>query len=124
MDHHADALHAAIDEVLAGHRDAFRHIVRAHGLAVRGFIGSQLYHLDDVDDLAQDVFLAAALDQHEPMTVFLVNGVMLQGFVTGFDQFAVVLERAPHQQLVYKHAISTVVPSRAVNFSMESSGEN
>ena len=59
MDQQADALHAAIDEVLAGHRDAFRHIVREYGLGVRGFIASQLYHLDDVDDLAQDVFLAA-----------------------------------------------------------------
>lgn len=59
MDHDANALHAAIDEVLAGHRDAFRHIVREYGLGVRGFIASQLYHLDDVDDLAQDVFLAA-----------------------------------------------------------------
>ena len=55
MDHHADALHAAIDEVLAGHRDAFRHIVREHGLGVRGFIASQLYHLDDVDDLAHEL---------------------------------------------------------------------
>ena len=59
MDHDADALHAAIDEVLAGHREAFRHIVREYGLGVRGFIASHLYHLDDVDDLAQDVFLAA-----------------------------------------------------------------
>jgi len=59
MDHDPNALHAAIDEVLAGHRDAFRHIVREYGLGVRGFIASQLYHLDDVDDLAQDVFLAA-----------------------------------------------------------------
>ncbi|MFA6545125.1 MAG: sigma-70 family RNA polymerase sigma factor [Limisphaerales bacterium] len=59
MDHNADPLNSVIDEVMAGHRDAFRHIVRAYGLSVRGFIASQLYHLDDVDDLAQDVFLAA-----------------------------------------------------------------
>ncbi|PHX94660.1 MAG: RNA polymerase factor sigma-70 [Pedosphaera sp.] len=59
MDHDPNTLHTAIDEVLAGHRDAFRHIVREYGLSVRGFIASQLYHLDDVDDLAQDVFLAA-----------------------------------------------------------------
>ncbi len=59
MDHNIAALHAAIDEVMAGHRDAFRHVVREYGLGVRGFIASQLYHLDDVDDLAQDVFLAA-----------------------------------------------------------------
>ncbi|MBM3872011.1 MAG: sigma-70 family RNA polymerase sigma factor, partial [Verrucomicrobia bacterium] len=59
MNHDMNALHAALDKVLAGQRDAFRVVVREYGLGVRGFIASQLYHLDDVDDLAQDVFLAA-----------------------------------------------------------------
>ena len=67
----------------------------------------------------QDVFLAAALDQREPMTVFLMNGVMLQGFVTGFDQFAVVLERAPQMQLVYKHAMSTLQPANGLDLQGE-----
>lgn len=67
----------------------------------------------------QDVFLAAALDQHEPMTVFLVNGVMLQGHVTGFDQFAVVLERGPQMQLVYKHAMSTLQPNENLDLQGE-----
>ncbi len=67
----------------------------------------------------QDVFLAAALDQREPMTVFLMNGVMLQGHVTGFDQFVVVLERAPHMQLVYKHAMSTLQPANALDLQGE-----
>lgn len=67
----------------------------------------------------QDVFLAAALEQREPMTVFLMNGVMLQGFVTGFDQFAVVLERAPQMQLVYKHAMSTLQPAHGLDLQGE-----
>ena len=47
----------------------------------------------------------AASREHEPMTIFLVNGVMLQGAVAGFDQFSLVLERGGQVQLVYKHAI-------------------
>lgn len=59
----------------------------------------------------QDVFLHATHDQNEPMTLFLVNGVMLQGTVAGYDQFSVLLERAGHVQMVYKHAISTLQPA-------------
>jgi host factor-I protein len=58
----------------------------------------------------QDVFLAAAAREQQPMTLFLVNGVMLQGHVAGFDQFSVLLEREQQLQLVYKHAISTLQP--------------
>lgn len=58
----------------------------------------------------QDVFLAAAAREKAPMTLFLVNGVMLQGHVAGFDQFSVLLERDGQLQLVYKHAISTLQP--------------
>ncbi|HKH27717.1 MAG TPA: RNA chaperone Hfq [Sphingomicrobium sp.] len=58
----------------------------------------------------QDVFLAAAAKDSAPMTLFLVNGVMLQGNVVGFDQFSVLLERDEQLQLVYKHAISTLQP--------------
>jgi host factor-I protein len=72
----------------------------------------------------QDVFLAAALDQREPMTVFLVNGVMLQGHVTGFDQFAIVLERGPQLQLVYKHAMSTLQPNDNLDLQGESDGDD
>lgn len=59
----------------------------------------------------QDLFLAAAAREKERMTLFLVNGVMLQGSVTGFDQFSLVLERGGQVQLVYKHAISTLQPA-------------
>ena len=67
----------------------------------------------------QDVFLAAAARDHERMTLFLVNGVMLQGSVTGFDQFSLVLERGGQAQLVYKHAISTLQSTHPLNLSGE-----
>ena len=67
----------------------------------------------------QDVFLAAAAREHERMTLFLVNGVMLQGSVTGFDQFSLVLERGEQVQLVYKHAISTLQPQHPLNLGAE-----
>lgn len=63
----------------------------------------------------QDLFLAAAARQSERMTLFLVNGVMLQGHVTGFDQFSLVLERGGQIQLVYKHALSTLQPAHPLN---------
>jgi RNA polymerase sigma-70 factor, ECF subfamily len=52
-------LDAAVAEVLRGNRDAFRLIVRAYGLPLRSYLASQVHHLDDVDDLAREVFLAA-----------------------------------------------------------------
>jgi len=70
----------------------------------------------------QDVFLAAAARDHERMTLFLVNGVMLQGSVTGFDQFSLVLERGGQVQLVYKHAISTLQPAHPLSFGGDDSG--
>lgn len=63
----------------------------------------------------QDIFLAAALRDKEMMTVFLVNGVMLQGSVDGFDQFCLLLERSGQSQLVYKHAVSTLQPAHALD---------
>ncbi len=63
----------------------------------------------------QDLFLAAAARDHAGMTLFLVNGVMLQGAVAGFDQFSLVLERGGQVQLVYKHAISTLQPVKALD---------
>ena len=62
----------------------------------------------------QDLFLAAASRDHERMTLFLVNGVMLQGVVTAFDQFCLLLERSGQIQMVYKHAVSTLQPARAL----------
>ncbi|MGN6059536.1 MAG: RNA chaperone Hfq [Sphingomicrobium sp.] len=67
----------------------------------------------------QDLFLAAASRNQERMTLFLVNGVMLQGSVTGFDQFSLVLERGGQIQLVYKHALSTLQPAHPLNLEAE-----
>ena len=62
----------------------------------------------------QDTFLNAVRKQKVPVTVFLVNGVKLQGMVTWFDNFCLLLKRDGQAQLVYKHAISTVMPSGSV----------
>jgi host factor-I protein len=58
----------------------------------------------------QETFLSRARDSKVPLTVFLVNGVKLQGVVTWFDSFSLLLTRGVDAQLVYKHAISTIVP--------------
>ena len=67
----------------------------------------------------QDVFLNQLRKQKTPVTVFLVNGVKLQGIITWFDNFCVLLRRDGHSQLVYKHAISTVMPATPVSLYAE-----
>ena len=62
----------------------------------------------------QDTFLNHVRKAKVPLTIFLVNGVKLQGVVTWFDNFCLLLRRDGHSQLVYKHAISTVMPSHPV----------
>jgi host factor-I protein len=63
----------------------------------------------------QDTFLNQVRKSKTPLTIFLVNGVKLQGIVTWFDNFCVLLRRDGHSQLVYKHAISTIMPGAPVN---------
>ena len=63
----------------------------------------------------QDVFLNHVRKNKAPVTVFLVNGVKLQGIISGFDNFCVLLRRDGHVQLVYKHAISTVMPAGPIS---------
>ena len=65
----------------------------------------------------QDVFLNHLRKNKTPVTIFLVNGVKLQGIVTWFDNFSVLLRRDGHSQLVYKHAISTVMPAQPLNLA-------
>nr|WP_295374610.1 RNA chaperone Hfq [uncultured Sphingosinicella sp.] len=72
--------------------------------------------------LLQEVFLSAVRRAEEPVTMFLVNGVMLQGEIVAFDLFCMLLQREGLSQLVYKHAISTVQPEHPVSF-MESDNE-
>jgi host factor-I protein len=62
----------------------------------------------------QDTFLNYVRKNKTPLTIFLVNGVKLQGVVTWFDNFCVLLRRDGHSQLVYKHAISTIMPGHPI----------
>jgi host factor-I protein len=66
--------------------------------------------------LLQEVFLGAVRRAQEPVTMFLINGVMLQGEIAAFDLFCMLLQRDGMVQLVYKHAISTIQPERPVSF--------
>ncbi len=74
--------------------------------------------------LLQDVFLYAMCDKKEPVTAFLVNGVMLQGVIGAYDLFALLLERDSTMQLVYKHAVSTIQPAHPVNLAEYNQGED
>ncbi len=69
----------------------------------------------------QDTFLTRIRRNKTNVTLFLMNGYQLRGVVTGFDAFVVVLMTESKQQVIYKHAISTIVPERAVE--LEGSGE-
>ena len=62
----------------------------------------------------QDIFLTKVRKQSLPVTVFLMNGFQMRGSVTGFDSFTVVLDTDGRQQVIYKHAISTIVPLHPV----------
>lgn len=70
----------------------------------------------------QDVFLSAVERSHVPVTMFLVNGVMLQGEIAAYDLFCMLLQRDGASQLVYKHAISTVQPASPLNLAEEDEG--
>ncbi|MBX9684244.1 MAG: RNA chaperone Hfq [Hyphomicrobium sp.] len=71
----------------------------------------------------QDTFLNYVRKNKTPLTIFLINGVKLQGIVSWFDNFCVLLRRDGHSQLVYKHAISTIMPGGPVNLN-DSDGES
>jgi host factor-I protein len=74
--------------------------------------------------LLQDVFLYAMSDRKEPVTTFLVNGVMLQGAIIAYDLFSLLLERDGTMQLVYKHAVSTIQPAAMVNLAEYNQGKD
>ncbi len=63
----------------------------------------------------QDIFLNQVRKEHIAVTIYLTNGFQLKGMVKGFDNFTVVLDSDGKQQLVYKHAISTISPMKVVN---------
>ena len=69
--------------------------------------------------LLQDIFLNAVRKSEDSVTMFLINGVMLQGQIAGFDLFCMLLQREGMAQLVYKHAVSTIQPARPLNLAEE-----
>lgn len=72
----------------------------------------------------QDTFLNQVRKENLPVTIYLVNGFQLKGLIKGFDNFTVVLEFDGRQQMVYKHAISTVMPIRPINLAAASAAES
>jgi len=68
----------------------------------------------------QDIFLLKAKRDKLPVTMFLMNGFQMRGVITGFDAFVVILESEGRQQVIYKHAISTIAPGRNVALTEES----
>ena len=66
----------------------------------------------------QDLILNEVRKEHVPVTLFLMNGFQMKGSVTGFDSFIVVLSSEGKQQMIYKHAISTLVPLQPVRFPL------
>jgi host factor-I protein len=68
----------------------------------------------------QDIFLLRARRDRVPVTMFLMNGFQMRGTITGFDAFVVILDSEGRQQVIYKHAISTIAPMRTVELAEES----
>ncbi len=67
----------------------------------------------------QDLFLLRAKRDRVPVTMFLMNGFQMRGVITGFDAFVVILDSDGRQQVIYKHAISTIAPIRSVELDTE-----
>lgn len=72
----------------------------------------------------QDVFLNQARKDKNPVTVFLMNGYQFKGIVKGFDSYIVILDCEGKQYIVYKHAISTIVPAKTINIMDAANGNN
>lgn len=106
-------------------RDGQSQLVYKHAISTvmpaHGFDAAQLSALlptpPGKSKTLQEIFLGAVHKSGEPVTMFLVNGVMLQGDIAAFDLFCVLLERDHQVQLVYKHAISTVQPNGPINLT-------
>ena len=69
----------------------------------------------------QDPFLNILRKEHIPVSIFLVNGIKLQGQIDSYDQFVILLKNSVNQ-MIYKHAISTIVPAKSINIPMEEPG--
>ena len=70
-------------------------------------------------ELYQDQFLNQARKSRTPLTVFLMNGFQLRGVITGFDPFVIVIQSDGKQQMIYKHAVSTIIPAVPVSLTQE-----
>ncbi len=67
----------------------------------------------------QDIFLSKVKKDKTIITIFLMSGYQLRGIVSGYDNYTIVLDSEGTQQMIYKHAISTMIPSKKVNFNVE-----
>ena len=79
-------------------------------------------NMSNKGQLLQDPFLNTLRTEHVPVSIYLVNGIKLQGQIESFDQYVVLLRNSV-TQMVYKHAISTVVPSRPISLAPEKEAE-
>lgn len=71
----------------------------------------------------QDVFLNQVRKERVPITIYLINGYQLKGYVKGFDNYTIVMEMDGKQQLVYKHAVSNITPLKTVAFIFADGGK-
>jgi host factor-I protein len=86
------------------------------------FLNTEHIVSNNKGQLLQDPFLNQLRREHVPVSIYLVNGIKLQGQIESFDQYVVLL-RNTVTQMVYKHAISTIVPGRPVQFAATQTGE-
>lgn len=70
-------------------------------------------------EIYQDQFLNQVRKCRMPLTVFLMNGFQMRGIVTGFDAFVILLQSEGKQQMIYKHAVSTIIPSMPISLTQE-----
>ncbi|MDB5685310.1 MAG: RNA-binding protein Hfq [Sphingomonas bacterium] len=105
-------------------RDGQSQLIYKH--AISTVMPAHALDLSDIDKtfaderkptLLQEIFLSAVRKAREPVTMFLVNGVMLQGEIAAYDLFCMLLRRDGLSQLVYKHAVSTVQPNNPINLA-------
>ena len=92
-----------------------------YGLASNNILNTENI-VSNKGQLLQDPFLNALRREHVPVSIYLVNGIKLQGQIESFDQYVVLLKNTV-TQMVYKHAISTVVPARPVQIGLEEAEE-
>ena len=74
---------------------------------------------NDKSEKLQDIFLNQIRKEKSSVTIFLINGVKLQGIITWFDNFSILLKRDNHIQLIYKHSISTIMPSNFLTLEID-----